>query len=204
MLWILTVTCLQFRGDYWIRHVRPDLTEKFVKGINKGISAIFQQCIGVNRERWSNIGKRRLRLSIRLKGCGLRGAEDRTFRQYLGATAQSVIHLIDQMYDTRNRIAGQFHTLAIASLFGEGSSNYPFTAPWENLLTNSRPESNITTGIHQAWSYLTLNFQEVVLPEQVIDMSKHLLTQLITRACFCEDGSMVKRVASVITLELKK
>ena len=27
MLWILTVTCLQFMGDYWIRHVRPDLTE---------------------------------------------------------------------------------------------------------------------------------------------------------------------------------
>ncbi len=25
MLWILTLTCLQFTGDYWIRHVHPDI-----------------------------------------------------------------------------------------------------------------------------------------------------------------------------------
>ena len=84
MLWILMVTCLQFMGDYWIRHVRPDLTEKFAKGINKGISAIFQRCIEVNTECWSKIAKERLRLPIRLTGCGPREAEDRRFGQYLG------------------------------------------------------------------------------------------------------------------------
>ena len=97
-------------GDYWIRHVRLNLTEKFARGIDKGVSAIFQQCVGVNTECWSDIAKERLRLPIRLKAYGLRETEDRRFRQYLGATAQSVIHLIDQMDDNGNRIAGRLHT----------------------------------------------------------------------------------------------
>ena len=132
MLWILTVTCLQFMGDYWIRHVRPDLTEKFAQGIDKGISAIFQRCIGVNTECWSDIAKERLRLPIRLKGCGLREAEDRRFGQYLGATAQSVIHLIDRRDDNGNRIAGRLNTPAIVNLFGEGSFNHPFHSTMGN------------------------------------------------------------------------
>ena len=204
MLWILTVTCLQFMGDYWMRHVRPDLTEKFARGIDEGINAIFRRCIGVNTESWSDIAKERLRLPIRLKGCGLREAEDRRFGQYLGATAQSVIQLIDRMDDSGNRIAGRLHTPAIATLFGEGSFNHPFTAPWATLLANSRPGSNIATGLQQAWSHLTLKFQEVVLPEQVIDSTKHLLTQPVARAGFYEDGTMAKSVTSAITIELEK
>ena len=132
-------------GDYWIQHVLPDLTEKFAKGIDKGISAIFQRCIGFNTERWSDIAKERLRLHIRLNGCGLRESEDRRFRQYLGATTQSAIHLINQMDDNGNKIVGRLHTPAIVNLFREGSFNHPFVAPWETLLMNSRPESNIAT-----------------------------------------------------------
>jgi len=28
MLWILTVVCFQFMGDYWLRHIKPDYTDK--------------------------------------------------------------------------------------------------------------------------------------------------------------------------------
>jgi len=35
MLWILLTTCLQFMGDYWLRHVRPDYTEEFAAGIDE-------------------------------------------------------------------------------------------------------------------------------------------------------------------------
>ena len=41
-----------------------------------------------------------MRLPIRLKGCGIREAEDRRFGQYLGAATQSVMYLIDQMDNT--------------------------------------------------------------------------------------------------------
>ena len=29
MLWVLMVFCLQFMGDYWLRHIQPDLTLDF-------------------------------------------------------------------------------------------------------------------------------------------------------------------------------
>ena len=53
-------------------------------------------------------------------------------------------------------------------------------------------------------NHVTLKFQEVVLPAQVIDASKHLLTQPIVRAGFYEDGSMAKSVTSAITINLEK
>ena len=48
MLWILTVVCLQFMGDYWLRHVRPDFTEKFAQQIEDGIHQLLETTIGMN------------------------------------------------------------------------------------------------------------------------------------------------------------
>ena len=71
---------------------------------------------------------------------------------------------------------GRLNTPALVTLFGEGSFDYPLSASWEGLLNHSRPDGNIATGIRQAWSHLTTNFQEIVLPEQLIDTSKYLLS----------------------------
>ena len=84
MLWVLTVACLQFMGDYWIRHVRPDLTETFAEGVDAGVQKLFKHCVGVNTETWSEVARERMRLPIRHKGCGLREARDRRFAQFLG------------------------------------------------------------------------------------------------------------------------
>ena len=68
MLWILTVTCRHFKGDYWVRHMRPDLTENFAQGIDIGITTIFQQYIGVNtKTTLLAIPNERLRLPSCLK-----------------------------------------------------------------------------------------------------------------------------------------
>jgi hypothetical protein len=48
MLWVLTLACLQFTGDYWIRHDRPDYTIEFAKPIDAGVKQLFQMCIGVD------------------------------------------------------------------------------------------------------------------------------------------------------------
>ena len=47
MLWVLTVVCFQFMGDYWLRHVRPDLTLAFVEAIDAGVATLFQTCTGI-------------------------------------------------------------------------------------------------------------------------------------------------------------
>ena len=44
MVWILTVVCFQFMGDYWLRNVRLDITLDFTKAIDVGVATIFQTC----------------------------------------------------------------------------------------------------------------------------------------------------------------
>ena len=85
MLWVLTVVCFQFMGDYWLRHVRPDLTLDFAEAIDAGVVTLFQICTGMAISTWSSIARERARLPMRMKGCGLRGAVDRQHGQYIGA-----------------------------------------------------------------------------------------------------------------------
>ena len=61
MLWILIHVCLQFTGDYWLRHIRPDCTEDFANAIDAAICTLFQVCIGMNINLWSDIAMERMR-----------------------------------------------------------------------------------------------------------------------------------------------
>ena len=101
-------------------------------------------------------------------------------------------------------IKGQLNTPTLVTLFGEGLFDYPLPAPWEDLFNHSRPDGNIATGIRQAWSHLTTNFQEVVLTEQRIDTSKCLLARPVTGAGFHADGTMPGSVTNTVTVELEK
>ena len=68
---------MQFMGDYWLRHIRPDYTEQFANELDEGIKKIFQSCVGINTDTWTDIAKEQMRLPIRCKGLGLRQAVDR-------------------------------------------------------------------------------------------------------------------------------
>ena len=71
MLWMLMVVCFQFMGGYWLRHIRPDFTEDFSKGIDKGIiEELFETTIGINAADWSDHARGRMKLPIRMNGCG--------------------------------------------------------------------------------------------------------------------------------------
>ena len=48
ILWILFVVYFQFMGDYWLRHISPDFTEEFAKGVDRGILKLFETTIGIN------------------------------------------------------------------------------------------------------------------------------------------------------------
>ena len=158
MLWILTVTCFQFMGDYWLRHVRPDLTLAFATAIDAGIASLLQMCTGTDITAWSAIAQERCRLPIRMKGCGLRRAPDRRHAQYIGAAVQSVPYLVDRTDEAGCVTPGRLNLPAIVTLFGEGAFNHPCPAPWQGVLNNSRPAASITIGLRSAWSQLTTNF----------------------------------------------
>ena len=94
MLWVLTVVCFQFMGDYWLRHIRPDFTEEFAASVDEGVNALFKMCAGINTDDWSNFARERMRLPIKMKGCELRDSRDRRFGQFLGAMVQSTLPLV--------------------------------------------------------------------------------------------------------------
>jgi hypothetical protein len=48
MLWILTLVCMQFMGNYWLRHIHPNHTADFAQGLDEGIQTIFQMCIRID------------------------------------------------------------------------------------------------------------------------------------------------------------
>ena len=112
--------------------------------------------------------------------------------------------LIDQRDNTDCLIPGRFNLPSITAMFGEGSLDHPFEAPWANLLT-SRQHSNLATGLLQsAWSHLTINFQEFTTTEQLADPTTYLLTQDVNRAGFYSDGSYAPSITKAMTIELEK
>ena len=48
MLWLLILMCLQFKGDYWLRHLHPARTENFATALDEHVLSLVQTCIGVN------------------------------------------------------------------------------------------------------------------------------------------------------------
>ena len=45
MLWMLLSLCLQFTGDYWLRHTRPDWTKAFVIDVDRGVEEVLEVVI---------------------------------------------------------------------------------------------------------------------------------------------------------------
>ena len=74
----------------------PDFKEEFAKGIDRGILELFET-IGINTAVWSGHARGRMKLPIRMKGCGLRETEDRPHEQFVGDMLRSTITLMDRM-----------------------------------------------------------------------------------------------------------
>ena len=88
----------------------------------------------MDTESWSDAAKERVRLPIRHKRCGLIEAVDRIFAQFLGAAAQSLMHLIDRVDKGGNTIKGRFNTQPVRNLFEEGAFDFPLSSPWKGVL----------------------------------------------------------------------
>ena len=204
MLWILIHVCLQFTGDYWLRHIRPDYTEDFAYAIDAAIRNLIQACIGMNINLWSDIARERMRLPIRCRGLGLRESADRRYAQYIGALAQSIPDLINRT-DGNNVIPGRLNIPSLVNMLGEGSFNSTSTNPWEHLLNTNvvGSNNNVANGLRYAWTHLQNNFQLNATPDQ-LNNSDYLLTQDVLRAGFYHDGSKPKSATAALTIELER
>ena len=98
---------------------------------------------------WSSFARERIRLPMRLKGCGLPGAADRRHAQYIGVAVQSTPPLMDRKDKTGCTIPGRLNLPAIVTLFGNDAFDHPYPAPGSAASTTAalrltlRPEYDL-------------------------------------------------------------
>jgi hypothetical protein len=199
MLWILTLACLQFTGNYWIRHIHPDYTIEFAESIDAGVK-LFQMCVGVDINSWSGHVQEQIHFPIQLDGCGLQMAEDTRYAQFMGGMIQSVLPLIDWKDQEGKKIPGRLHILAVVNMLGKDSFHHPPTPPWETFLSAARPTSNLKSSLQYTWLHLTQNFQDVATALKTSDKNL-LLSQSVERVGFYADGTHAPLVTNALTLE---
>ena len=203
MQWILTFACLQFQGDYWLRHIDPRLTDLFAKGIDEGIYQLVEKAIGIRIASFSDIARERMRLPLRNKGCGLREAADRAYAQFMGAVAQCIPQLIDRIDKEGNIIPGRLNIECVIEYLGEGSFNCPVKNPWEHMLQRDDQPQGVASAIRETWSQLTKTFQDIRIQTQTDQERSYLLTQEVEQAGFHHDGTQPSSVTRAITKEIE-
>jgi len=96
-LWQLNLRCLQFKGNYWCRHIPGRFTKSFSRQIDLEIGNITLLATGVdNRDpSLSTFTKERIRLPMNLKGLGVRDLETHGASEYIGGVVQGISLLLD-------------------------------------------------------------------------------------------------------------
>ena len=91
MLWILTVAhCLQFMGDYWLRHsIRLNQTGEFAREIDDSINSLFQTRQGGDQHGWcvEQFCEGENTSNNQAQGMQLKGSGRSTLLPFLGCAA---------------------------------------------------------------------------------------------------------------------
>ena len=123
MLHCLNSKCLQYLGDYWLRHVDAVRTGDFCDEIDDQVLRVNNIVSTVDiREEYSDIGKKRLQLPFRLTGLGHRKLADRADAQLIGGLYHDgFVRLIDRHDEEGNCWPGRLNTPIIIDALGAGS-----------------------------------------------------------------------------------
>ena len=97
LAFLMLRNCLQFRGDYWLRHLPPHVTKLFAEYLDESTMSFFEHVIGDTLSNWTDLGKRRLELPVRCNGGGLRTCERRAAVQYVGFLAHCAPQLLNRL-----------------------------------------------------------------------------------------------------------
>jgi len=90
-LWLLTLICLQFKGNYFVRHIPPQFTQSFCSRMDNEIKSLITKCFLINFEKLPTFTERRIHLPIKLGGIGVRQLERLRWTEFLGGVMEGVI-----------------------------------------------------------------------------------------------------------------
>jgi hypothetical protein len=118
--------CMQFMGDYWLQHIRPDYMADFAQGLDKGIHKLFQMCIGIYSNLWTDFAKERMHSPFDSKAQDYRNHSTDAIHSALKPLLRvSYTSSTKQMATTRPRV---------------GLTSNPLSSFWER--THSTPHHN--------------------------------------------------------------
>ena len=157
-LWQLILRCLQFKGNYWARHLPLHMTTSFCHIFDKGIQKLTKVAVEVDFDSLSNFNKERYRLPIRKQGLGVRDLSTHRNEEYIGGVHQGIIPLLDHSVGNNIKKCGHINTEAIKRMFGSESFVYNESNesqhPWLHVLTRY-PNSLHARGLREAWNNIS-------------------------------------------------
>jgi hypothetical protein len=195
-MWQLILRCLQFKGNYWVRHLPPYMTANFCQIFDKGIQKLVKVAVDVEYDSLSDFTKERYRLPIRKQGLGIRDLATRRYDEYIGGIHQGIIPLLDHTVSNNIKQRGRINTDAIKGMFGSDSFIYNDSNetqhPWLHVLTQ-HPNSLHAKGIREAWTHISDEAAKLYgMHSDEALLNTHLLTLPASQAGFTHEGKMQK------------
>lgn len=204
-LHFLILRSLQHTGNYWPRHIRPELCQDFAEKLDTALDRLVEGAFGCRLSAMTELARLRLRLPTSKKGGGLRSLKDRLPAEYLGGLHQAVLPLLTPT-TIQSPVGGGVVTLPPAHrtpgmlrLLGANSFLHDNDTPWQHILQH-HPNSLIARGIKSSWSSLTNIYRSSDLtPEQ-----DSLLAQDIATAGSIRGQEPPKSVTRALAKEYEK
>ena len=88
--WTLTLRCIQHLGNYWARHLPPDITADFCSRVDVAVQSMVLTSTQLDTTVLKDFTRERMRLSIKCKSMGLRSLYDRRHSEYVGGMMQGI------------------------------------------------------------------------------------------------------------------
>ena len=97
--WLLTLICLQFKGNYFILPIPQQYTESFCCSIENQVDNLVNKCFKIKQEELSIFNKAQIRLPIKFEGIGIHQLIDVRWSEFIGGMMEGVIPLLDKNND---------------------------------------------------------------------------------------------------------
>ena len=204
-LWLLTLICLRFKGNYFVRHIPPQFTGLFCNQIDVEVNKLVSKCSHIDFANLSNFVKTQIPLPIKLGGIGIQQLSTLPWNKYMGEIVEGVVPLLDKQTDN-GFIKGKLEADHIEHWVGHHALNGE-DGPWHKLLSHGT-RSPVGSGISQAFENIVNRFNSNLDFDTDNKLNSELFHNIPTFAGFTADGiikqgSITKRLTSEIEKGIK-
>jgi len=154
-LWLLILTCLQFKGNYFLRHIPPQFTEMLCDQIDYEINNMIAKCFQIDFSTLSPFIQKRINLPIKLGSIGVRQLKKLRWNEYMGSIMEGIVPLLNKQSDD-GFYDGKLENNHIHHWIGASALNSQ-DGPWYKLLAHGE-QNDIGEGIRISFENIMSSF----------------------------------------------